>query len=425
MKKMYIINSGCGGHDSLFRQIIKSAEGKYERAKYPDEADVIIHYACGFTEEQMADIFLHVVFYEQVKKEGAKLIFCGCSLTGYNKEIFKEFKVIDHVIFGMDILPKIAELMEIEPTEKQYYEVGETRLKIKIADGCAYEEKGGACTFCKQNYLKIPMRSKYSIEQICELVRFYNMPIVLLESMNSTNYGLDFEDKKTKLHTLIKEVSKIETVKWIEIDGIASSGLYEELINEIQRNNKVWRIQFFVQSGSDHMLKIMNIGSTIENNERALERFKGKTISGGVVIGHPGETLEDVQKTIRFIEKHNLWYIHVMRYKDSNMIPSGRMKKLSEKEYQRNCRMVEAAIDNLALKNMKNIEENGFIGFVSDIENVNGETRVRVTPLEFDGYYYGVSNIPINIGDKVFIRNPKIWDDKDHSFKEGTLEVLK
>lgn len=56
MRKVCIINSGCGGHYDLFRQILKSAENWYEFTIYPDEADVIIHYACGFTEQQMVEI---------------------------------------------------------------------------------------------------------------------------------------------------------------------------------------------------------------------------------------------------------------------------------------------------------------------------------------------------------------------------------
>ena len=422
MKKLCIINSGCGGHYDLFRQIIKSAENEYEITIYPDEADVIIHYSCGFTEEQMAEIFKHVVFYEKVKKDGAKLIFCGCGLTGYRKELFKELKVVDHVIIGMNILPEITQIMGVTPTDNQHYESDEGVFCIKIAEGCY--KPGGFCTFCKQNYLKIPYKSNYSIERICELIRSHGKPIVVLQAMNTTNYGTDYDDNKQKLHTLIKEVSKIDTVKWIQVDGVASSCIYEELISELEHNDKVCHVQFFIQSGSDHMLEEMNIGSTIAENSIVLERFKEKAVSGGVVIGHPGETMEDVMKTIQFIKYHNLWYIDVMRYKDSVMAPSGKMEKLSDEDYELHCSMVEEAVEELAYQNMRDIEDNGFMGYISELYTEKGKNMAFITPLKFvGGCYVEVDKMKVKLGDKVYIHNPKILKVSRHYFEDGTVEV--
>ena len=424
MRKVCIINSGCGGHYDLFRQILKSAENEYEFTMYPDEADVIIHYACGFTGKQMMEIFDHIVYYEKVKKDDAILIFCGCGLSGYKKVFLDEIKIVDYFIVGIDMLPRIAQIMGITPTDDQYYyEEDEGVFRIKIADGCY--KPGHPCSFCKQNYLRIPMRSRYSIEKICELIKSHKKPIIFLEAMNSTNYGLDFEDHKPKLHTLIHEISKIDTVKFIRVDGVASSGIYEDLIAEIEHNDKVCDVQFFVQSGSDHMLKQMNIGSSIADNARVLERLKGKTISGGVVVGHPGETMTDVHETIQFIKAHNLWYTNVMRYKNSIMTPSGKMEKLSDEEYKKHCSMVEQAVDELASQNMSNIEKQGVIGYVSEIYTDDGKLKAQVTPLQFEGYcYVEIGTIPVKFGDKVFIHNPHILDVNSHFFEGGTLEVI-
>ena len=120
MKKVCIINSGCEGHFTLFRQILESAEN-YESTRYPDEADVIIHFACGFSEKEMTEIFNYVVYYEKLKKPTAKLVFCGCALTGYRKEMFEEFRIVDYVLLGMNILPKIAQIMGVSITDNQYY----------------------------------------------------------------------------------------------------------------------------------------------------------------------------------------------------------------------------------------------------------------------------------------------------------------
>lgn len=422
MKKICIINTGCGGHSDLFRQIIKSAEKEYEVALYPDEADYIIHFSCGFTGEQLNKLPEDVVYYEKLKKEGATLVFCGCGMSAYKKEIFEEMKVIDHVIVGMDILPKICEILGVTPTYDQHMDDNEGTLRIMITEGCY--KPGGPCNFCKQNYLKIPMKSRYSIEQICEMVEHHGKPIVILGGMNTTNYGLDFGNHKPKLHDLIREVSKLPTVKWIQIEGVASSCIYEELIEEIEHNDKVVYIQFFLQSGSDRMLEKMNVGSKIADNKKVLERLKGKIIDGGVIIGHPGETIQDVLDTIQLIKDYDLWYTVVMSYKDTFMTPSGKMDKLSAKEYDEHCNLAIKALDEFAYRKMSELAKRGIIGYVSQIYPYKNSFEALVKPLQFEGFcYVQVDNASVKLGDKVIVRNSRISDLDHRSFEGGLMEV--
>ena len=425
MKKICIIKAGCDSHIDLFRKILKCVENKYEKVMYPDEADVIIHYACGFTQKKLGNIFQDVVFYEKVKKDGAILIFCGCATYGYRKEIFEEFKVIDHVIFGLDILPQIAKILGVNQNDEQLIETSNGILRMTITEGCS--KPGGHCSFCKQNYLRIPMKSRYSIEEVCKQVEHYGKPVLILSGLNTTNYGIDFGDHKPKLHKLIHEVSKIPTVKWIQVECVASSCIYEELIEEIENNDKVVYVQYFIQSGSDHMLKEMNIGTTVAQHKKVLERLKGKIIDGAVIVGHPGETMQDVQDTIQFIKDNNLWYTTVLKYMNSEITPSGKMEQLSEEEYHEHCSMVEYEVMKLSYLNMKRLVEQGVVGYVEKIYTFENALEIMVKPLEFEGYCFVPfdEKVPVNIGDKVIVHNPKIKSIKIHSFEGGTLEVIK
>ncbi len=425
MKKLCIIKYGCDGENGVFRQIIKSAEKEYELVKYPDEADVTIHFVCGFTEEDLLSIFQDIVFYEKLKKEGSKLVFCGCGMTAYNPEMFEAVDVVDHVVFGMDIVPPIAEILGVEPLDEQFIEDGEGVLRLKVTESCV--KAGKPCYFCKEWYLGNRFESRYSIEKACKLIRYHEKPILIIGGMNTTNYGLDFEEHRPMLHELIREASKIPTVKWIQIEGVASSCIYKELIEEIANNPKVVYVQYFLQSGSQHMLDVMNVGSKVVDNVKVVRRFRenGVAPDGGIIVGHPGETMKDVQETIQFIRDNNLWYVDVIAYQNSKRTQSGKMRQLPKEEYDLHCEMVRRVVQELALDNMKRHAAQGIVGYVKSFYNVEDGIVALVKPLEFEGYVYvPVGDAKAELGDKVMVRNSEVTDIHRHRFSGGSMEVV-
>lgn len=149
------------------------------------------------------------------------------------------------------------------------------------------------------------------IKEVCriaeEVTRTHkHAQIIRLRGLNPTNYGIDFGDRKPKLHLVLRELEKIPTLKLIEIFGLVPDDMveYDELIHEINRNSKVFCVTLGVQSGSPNTLKAMNIHSSPEKIEDILHRLSGIIVKTLLVMGHPGETDSDVLQTIDFFKRN-------------------------------------------------------------------------------------------------------------------------
>ena len=106
------------------------------------------------------------------------------------------------------------------------------------------------------------------------------------------------------------------------------------------------------------------------------------------------------------------------------MAPSGKMEKLSDEDYELHCSMVEEAVEELAYQNMRDIEDNGFMGYISELYTEKGKNMAFITPLKFvGGCYVEVDKMKVKLGDKVYIHNPKIYKVSRHYFEDGTVEV--
>ncbi len=364
MKKICFLPDGCSAREPDIRRIMSSVEGSYEFTRDPTEADVILQNVCAFTisEPRINRVTANLLYLRKVKKDGAIAIVYGCGAEAFKEEIFKAAGV-DYVIKDK-IVEQVTKILGVKPSNK-FYLKNSIELVINLVPGCAKIE--GYCYFCKQNYMKKKPYSAYRIEEVVEMVIEYGMPVLYLTGMNNCNYGLDYGDHKPKLHLLLRELEKIPSLKYIDIDGIAPSCVYPELLEELQRNSKVFSIQFMIQSGSNSMLAQMNIGTTVEKLEVALQHLKGKKVVTGVVVSHPGETLEDVKQTIDFLRKWNIWNCRVQPYTNSRRTPSYKMEQLPEDVYKQHYGMVKEAVENLAKTFLNEQVGKRIRGFVAEI----------------------------------------------------------
>ncbi len=359
MKKICFLNNGCGSHIETFRRIFKSVEQAYTLTSLPHKADVIIEYFCAVTQYDCNKTILPELLYlSKLKKEGATLIICGCAVDAIGKDFFLSLSFVDYAIGSQNFLSEVLELLNFKCSVRYYIEDSQFRFAIDICNGCV--KKNGWCSFCKQHYLRKPIKSM-PIDEVCklatEITSTTSVFVISLSALNICNYGIDFGDRKPKLHLLIQALSKIPTVKFIELYSLTASCMYEELIEEIATNDKVILVELPIQSGSDSVLNAMNTGATVSELQMLLDRLSHKPMRSIFVTSHPYETMEDVQKTIDFIEKNNLWYPVVTRCKSSEGTPTYQMEQLGEQEYKEHYDLIAQTVCKLRDKFL-----NGLIG---------------------------------------------------------------
>ena len=189
-----------------------------------------------------------------------------------------------------------------------------TRTFIKIQDGCDY-----SCTYCTIPNARGLSRSGNiydTVKKIKSIVDSGVKEIVL----SGINVG-DFGNKKENLHQLLIEIEKIDDLKRYRISSIEPNLLTDEIIDLISKSNKAMpHFHIPLQSGSNKILKLMKRRYIIEDYISVINKVNNKIrnvcIGVDIIVGFPGETDEDFNKTYTILEKLNISYLHVFTYSD-------------------------------------------------------------------------------------------------------------
>ncbi|ARK29316.1 tRNA (N(6)-L-threonylcarbamoyladenosine(37)-C(2))-methylthiotransferase MtaB [Halalkalibacter krulwichiae] len=207
-----------------------------------------------------------------------------------------------------------------------------TRASLKIQEGC-----NNFCTFCIIPWARGLMRSrdpKEVIKQAQQLVDAGYKEIVLT-GIHTGGYGEDLKDYS--LARLLEDLEQVKGLKRIRISSIEASQLTDEVINVIDRSEKVVRhLHIPLQSGSNTVLKRMRRKYTMEFFGERLDRLKevlpGLAVTSDVIVGFPGETEEEFQETFDFIAKHKFSELHVFPYSKRTGTPAARMEDQVDEE---------------------------------------------------------------------------------------------
>ncbi|MDR0930611.1 MAG: radical SAM protein [Clostridiales bacterium] len=236
-------------------------------------------------------------------------------------------------------------------------------LEIKadntIKNDILHREKGGVshlhhltsgclrkCAFCKSNYMDTSKLDSIPLEDLERELAQVTDPRLVIEGMNTTEYGLDLYGKQS-LHKVLQIASKNPNIKSISLSEVQMAEMYPELLNEICTNEKIKSLEFSLESASDRILKLMNRGYNKAHLESILTKIRnarGDSIHFDCVniAGFPTETMFDVAETVKFIKKYNIYLSHVSPYhKAYGLVPSDSLPKLTEKEIKEHTKVFE------------------------------------------------------------------------------------
>ena len=212
---------------------------------------------------------------------------------------------------------------EFEELRINSYE-GRTRAYIKIQEGC-----NQFCSYCIIPYARGPVRSRREesvLDEIGQLVK-NGFSEMILVGIHVASYGADL--KNTSLADLILKVDKIEGVKRIRLSSIEPMTLDHEFIEKISRSKKLCRhFHISLQSGCDATLRRMNRKYTTAEFAgivRGLrEAFDGAAITTDIMVGFPGETDEEFNETLKFIDEIKFADAHVFQYSRRRGTPAAK-----------------------------------------------------------------------------------------------------
>lgn len=296
----------------------------YGRAAAPEDADLIIFNTCAVREHAEQRVFGNVGALKKLKEQNPKLMIAVCGCMAQQKQIVEKFKAsypfVD-IVFGVNAIDTLPQLiaqritghkrvmqMPVERTEiveEMPIQRGSSfRAWLPIMYGC-----DNFCTYCIVPYVRGRERSRKSTDILAEfrqlLAEGYRDITLLGQNVNSygkgLEEGLDFADL---LAMLDKEPGDYR----IRFMTSHPKDATKKLIDTIAGGTHIsHHLHLPVQSGSNEILEKMNRRYTVESYlalmDYAKERVPDMTYSSDIIVGFPGETEEDFEKTMELIRR--------------------------------------------------------------------------------------------------------------------------
>lgn len=435
--KVYFHTLGCSKNDvdtSVMESLLDS--GKYVLEQDPYVADVIVVNTCGFIDAAKEESIDAILNFAKLKEDKLKkLILAGCLAQRYAKELLLEIPEADGVV-GTGNLKDINQVLDsafmnnkiaavedlnseyIEHTKKSTVSVTEY---VKISEGC-----NNNCTYCIIPKLRGRNRSR-AIEDIVKEIKYLvekGTREVILIGQNTTDYGIDIYNEYS-LAKLIREISKIEKLKWIRVLYLYPDNFSDELIEEFKTNDKLLKYADIpLQHHSDKILKLMNRRTSREEIVNLVEKLKreipGIVLRTTYIVGFPGEDESDFEILKNFVKKGHFTRLGVFTYSREEGTPAysipnqvdeevkeKRQNEIMEIQMEVSKRILEGFVDKeLTVLVEEKVDDNTFVG------------RSYIDAPEIDGCTYITTDRDLDIGSFVKV---KITDSMEYDLIGETL----
>lgn len=284
-----------------------------------------------------------IIRQAKTRNENATIVATGC-YAQISKAELEKMDELD-IIVGNSEKNKIVDIVENYSNEKKQ-EVGKieeekefqdfgtvtytekTRAVIKVQDGC-----NNFCSYCIIPYAKGRVRSRKPESVINEIKNIVKKGTkeVIITGIHVASYGKDFEDG-TKLIDLLEQINKIDGLKRIRLGSLEPNLITEEFVERLGNVEKICdHFHLSLQSGCDETLKRMNRKYTIEEFEKGVKLLRNKfpnvALTTDIIVGFPGETEEEFEKTYKFLKNIKFSKMHIFKYSQRKGTVAAKMKE--------------------------------------------------------------------------------------------------
>ncbi|MBM6742928.1 30S ribosomal protein S12 methylthiotransferase RimO [Drancourtella massiliensis] len=316
----------------------------YQIVDEEEKADVIIVNTCCFIHDAMEESIETILQMAEYKKSGSlkALIVTGCMAERYREEITKEIPEVDavlgtasygHILDAVDEALKGHSYLMMEPLDTlpliethRLVTTGGHYAYLKIAEGCDKH-----CTYCiipklRGNFRSVPM--DHLIKE-AEQLAADGVKELILVAQETTLYGKDLYGEK-KLPELLHKLCQISGIRWIRILYCYPEEITEELIQTMKEEPKICHyLDLPIQHASDGILKRMGRRTSKEELVHIISRLREEipdiTLRTTLITGFPGETQEQHEELMDFVDKMEFDRLGVFTYSPEEGTPAASM----------------------------------------------------------------------------------------------------
>lgn len=390
--KVFIDTLGCPKNFNDTQTAKGFLEGTgYETVQDPENADAIIINTCGFINDAKKESIERIFDYCAYKEAGKKIIVSGCLSQRYGNELFEEMPEVD-CFLGVNEYERLPEILKTLDSRSKhitnsYADVLPRMCRklddncfsstVKIAEGC-----NNRCAYCVIPSIRGGYRSK-TIEDILEETKQLaaaGCKELILIAQDVTNYGVDLYGEYM-LPELLKKLCRIDGIEWIRLMYCYEDRITDELIEVMAEEPKICKyIDIPIQHSSDDVLKAMLRRSTEDSIRNTIARLKARIpdihIRTTLIVGFPGETDEDYEKLLEFVEEMRFARLGVFAYSQEENTVAGEMQDQIDEEIK------EERLTGIMRAQLE-------ISLESNKEKIGKTFKVLVEERDEDGSYIG------------------------------------
>ncbi len=321
--KVNVVTLGCAKNifdSEVMMAQLKANNFDVEHESNEKDSEIVIINTCGFIDNAKEESINTILAWADEKKRGNvdKLYVTGCLSERYKPELEKDIPEVNS-FFGTRELPRLLKTLK---ADYKHELVGERLLTtpahfayFKISEGC-----DRPCSFCA-----IPlMRGGHVSTPVEQLVAnakslaAKGTKELILIAQDLTYYGLDLY-KDRKLPDLLRQLSDVEGIDWIRLQYAYPSGFPMEVLDVMkERSNICNYLDMPLQHATTNMLKAMRRGITREKTDVLIQTIREKipdiALRTTLIAGYPGETKEDFEETLEWVEKTKFDRLGVFTY---------------------------------------------------------------------------------------------------------------
>jgi ribosomal protein S12 methylthiotransferase len=304
---------------------------QYRVVPDPIDASVIVVNTCSFINDSKRESINAILNLAEYKDKGKceRLIVTGCLPQRYKADLKVSFPEVDAFV-GTGQYGRLIEFIEGKTEDDsgfkhpKYIHSENTprinsqpfyRAYLKLSEGCIKN-----CAFCIIPKIRGTLRSRTieSLVKEAELLVAGGAMELNLIAQDLTDYGRDLRDG-SNLVGLLKELVKVEGLRWIRLLYVYPDELSDELLDLIAGEAKICKyLDMPVQHVNDRMLHLMNrkvTGDQIRSRVRKLrERIPSISLRSTVIVGYPGETEEEFEQLKAFVNEIEFDQLGVFAY---------------------------------------------------------------------------------------------------------------
>ena len=323
-------------------------------------ADVVVINTCGFIDSAKAEAIDSILQMAQLKEQGlvGKILVTGCLSQRYQQEILQEMPEVDGVLGTgsyTEIVPALEKLLQgeivsefasIDTPEQECGRIlttPEHYAYIKIAEGC-----DNRCSYCIIPYLRGKYRSRQMEDILYEarMLASNGVKELLVVAQDTSRYGTDLPGHKRLLPELLRQLCKIDGLRWIRVHYTYPDEIDDALIEVMATEPKIVKyLDIPIQHCNSKILGLMNRRGDRQMLDALFAKLRrqipGLIIRTSVITGLPGEGEEEFDELCQFLKEQRLERVGAFAFSPEEGTPAAQMDHVDSEVAQARAQQIE------------------------------------------------------------------------------------